>query len=161
LGALVSRRRVGRTSAKQAVETTALPGLRTGYFQKRSDFLKEIGVCYVLHIKHLIIMATKLKETTDWTDLARKASYSTAALAALCGISVRQLERRFDREIGESPEQWINMLRANDAMKLLQDGGMVKEVAAILGFENPESFTRDFTKIFDISPSSVRPIERP
>ena len=101
-------------------------------------------------------MAIGLNQPSDWAVLARRANYSTAALATLCGISVRQLERRFAREIGESPEQWLNMLRANDGMKLLQEGGAVKEVALSLGYEHPECFSRDFKKIFDVSPSSVR-----
>jgi AraC-like DNA-binding protein len=105
-------------------------------------------------------MSAKLRLKVDWVRLARRANYSTAALAALCCISVRQLERDFHRETSQSPEKWLNGLRARDGLKLLREGSTVKEAASILGYRYPEGFTRDFKKVFGISPSYFREIHR-
>lgn len=94
-----------------------------------------------------------------WAELAQEANYSTAALASLCGLSIRQLERNFKHTMDQSPKRWLNALRLQSARKLLQDGGSVKEVALSFGYRHPQHFSRDFRKFFGVSPSLANALQ--
>jgi AraC-like DNA-binding protein len=96
-----------------------------------------------------------------WAELAKEANYSIAALASLCGVSVRQLERNFKQTMDQSPKQWLNGLRLESAREMLRAGGSVKEAALSSGYRYPQHFSRDFRKLFGVSPSlanAVQPI---
>jgi AraC-like DNA-binding protein len=95
----------------------------------------------------------------NWSALAQEANYSTEALASLCGLSIRQLERNFKQTMAQSPKQWLNALRLEAARKLLQDGGSVKEAALSFGYKHPHHFSRDFRKFFGVSPSRAHAIQ--
>jgi transcriptional regulator GlxA family with amidase domain len=99
------------------------------------------------------LMGCRRDQPKDWAELGRQANYSTARLAALCGVSVRQLERDFRKTVCQSPKRWLNELRLRSARKLLQDGGSVKETALSSGYKHPQHFSRDFRKFFGASPS--------
>src|SRR4051812_2393049 len=88
-----------------------------------------------------------------WTVLARSAHYRTAKLAQLCHISVRQLERDFDEEMGRTPQDWLNEQRAVAARHLLLEGTELKQILKRLGFKQRSQFSRDFKKYHGISPS--------
>jgi AraC-like DNA-binding protein len=102
-------------------------------------------------------MSASSRRKTDWRKLARQANYSTAALADLCGISVRHLEREFSRTFGQTPRQWIGDLRFYDARALLEKGHTVKTAAVSLGYNHSPSFSRAFKQFFGVAPSGVRP----
>jgi|SRR3954463_1935464 AraC-like DNA-binding protein len=88
-----------------------------------------------------------------WSHLARSAHYRTVKLAHLCHISVRQLERDFDSELGRTPQDWLNEQRAVAARHLLLEGSDVKKILKELGFKQRSQFSRDFKKYHGISPS--------
>jgi AraC family transcriptional regulator, glycine betaine-responsive activator len=92
----------------------------------------------------------------EWVEMAHRANYSASELAVLCGVSVRQLEREFQRTIYQSPKRWLNQLRLCAARKLLHEGGSVKEAALTFGYKHPQHFSRDFRKFFGVPPSEER-----
>ena len=98
-------------------------------------------------------MRTLGEQAKEWEEMARRANYSTAELASLCGVSVRQLERIFQHTFCQSPKRWLNTLRLNAARRLLQGGGSVKEAAFSFGYKHPQHFSRDFRRFFGVSPS--------
>lgn len=100
-------------------------------------------------------MSASLRQQTDWPELARKANYSTAALAALRGVSMRQLEREFLRRFGQTPERWLNDLRLREAWELLAGGNAVKIAAVSSGYKHSPSFSRAFKRHFGFPPSQV------
>ena len=101
-------------------------------------------------------MGTPGDEANKWSQLAQKANYSITELAVLCGLSVRQLERKFRSAVCQSPKRWLNAMRLRAARKLLQDGGSVKEAAFSFGYKHPQHFSRDFRKFFGVPPSCER-----
>jgi AraC-like DNA-binding protein len=94
--------------------------------------------------------ASKLQH---WAILARSAHYRTSRLAVLCHVSVRQLERDFDEEMGRTPQDWLNEQRAVAARHLLLEGTELKQILKRLGFKQRSQFSRDFKKYHGISPS--------
>ena len=81
-----------------------------------------------------------------WRSLAATAGYQPGRLASLCQVSVRQLERYFDRDFGASPKDWLQRQRMKAANTLLKSAGSIKEVAYQLGFKHTSQFCRAYKK---------------
>jgi transcriptional regulator GlxA family with amidase domain len=89
----------------------------------------------------------------DWERLASEAHYDAKTFARLCNLSIRQLERRFHREIGRTPQSWLDELRLRVAEDLLLAGRPVKSVAYDLGFKQSSHFCRRFKLHYSLTPS--------
>ena len=68
-------------------------------------------------------------DVRDWEGLARQAKYRPGELAALCQISLRTLQRHFQKHYRLRVIGWLRELRMSDAYQRLQKGSSVKEVA--------------------------------
>jgi AraC-like DNA-binding protein len=93
--------------------------------------------------------------TTDWELLVIQACYSSPALARICGVSLRHLQRHIQSEYGKTLCGWLNDLRLRHAYQRLADGCTVKEAAFSLGYKQVSHFSRNFKNHFSFSPSSV------
>lgn len=79
------------------------------------------------------------------------------ALAGLCqsaGVSVRTLERVFQREVGLDFESWRRQVRLMRALELLVDGRSVKETAFLVGYKQPGAFLALFKATFATTPKA-------
>jgi len=76
-----------------------------------------------------------------------------AALARGAGASVRTLERLWRSETGLRLGQWRRRLRLLEALRRLDAGGSVSEVAAAVGYATPSAFTAAFTRFFGVPPT--------
>jgi AraC-like DNA-binding protein len=85
-----------------------------------------------------------LDTITDWEKEAKAAAYAVAPLAKALGVSRQHLGRYFLRRWRFSPKSWLEQLRTADAIRLLRQGKLVKEVAAELGFDHDTDFSRAF-----------------
>jgi AraC-like DNA-binding protein len=88
-----------------------------------------------------------------WEDMAHKAKYNAANLARFYGISKRQLEREFQRQLGCSPQSWLDKQRILAAKPLLLSGRLIKQVASELGFKQTSHFCRQFKFHNEMTPS--------
>jgi len=78
-------------------------------------------------------------------------------VARACGVSSGHLSRRFAAECGEPPGAYLTALRVHTAGELLREPGVqVAEVARQLGYADPLSFTKAFTRWTGRSPSAWR-----
>jgi transcriptional regulator GlxA family with amidase domain len=78
-------------------------------------------------------------------------------LAALAGLSPRQLQRRFRAETGTTVMGRYRMLRLDRARDLLSGTRLrVGEIAAMTGFASPAHLAAAFTARFGAPPRSVR-----
>ena len=83
-------------------------------------------------------------------------------LADLCGVSQRQMERLFLREIGTSARSLYLHLRLERAERLLTYGDMsVRETAIACGFSSLSQFSRAFKAHYGKPPSSYRQARLP
>ena len=98
-------------------------------------------------------MGSRLSRIIDWDGLAEKAQYNVKDLAALCGISLRQLERYIKTTFAQTPEQWVNEFRLKKAQKLLSDGHSVKETAFSLNYKQASHFCRQFKDYTGVRPN--------
>jgi AraC-like DNA-binding protein len=83
------------------------------------------------------------------TDLTR-----VDALAAEVGVTVRTLQRRFDRHLGVGPKWVLRRCRIQDALGVIEDGGEVDwaVLAVELGFADQSHFTNAFTALVGSPP---------
>ena len=82
-----------------------------------------------------------------------KAGYRPSDLAALCQISLRTLERHFQKNYGVTVSQWMRELRLGKAYQTLIQGKSVKEAAFDHGYKQVSHFSREFKNHFGVSPS--------
>ena len=94
-----------------------------------------------------------LKNKRSWLRLAHEAKYSSATMAALCGITVRQLERHAQDVLGCTPQQWLDEQRMVRAQSLLRELDTIKEVAFKLGYVQASHFSRHFKEHAGMTPS--------
>jgi transcriptional regulator GlxA family with amidase domain len=102
-------------------------------------------------------MRNKLLRIQSWEEVARKAKFQPAAMAALCSVSLRQLERHFKNHFRKTPRQWARDLRCQLAQKLIAQGSSNKCVVAELGFTDNAHLCREFKKMRGTTPQSHAP----
>jgi transcriptional regulator GlxA family with amidase domain len=82
---------------------------------------------------------------------------ASEALAAAAGMSLRQLERVFDRHFGMSPRRYYLDLRLQRARALLQYTDLPGvEIAVACGFGSAAHFSRSYRAWADKAPSTER-----
>ena len=86
-------------------------------------------------------------------QLAQAAHYDCQALARLCRLSLRQLEREFRDRFGCPPHDWLNALRIKVAQEQLMAGESVKKVALDLSYKQSSHFCRQFKAKTGTTPS--------
>ena len=100
----------------------------------------------------MAIMIVASLHDLDWQRLAIQAEFEPGEMAAICQVSLRQLERRFARKFHQTPKAWLRALRCQMAVELIAQGQSNKEVAAELHFGSPSHFCHDFRKEHAESP---------
>lgn len=91
----------------------------------------------------------------SWEKLAQEAHFRPQALAELCGVSMRTLQRYFRARYNQTVSDWLRELRLNEARVRLRGCDSVKEVAFDLGYRQPSHFTRDFKQRFGVPPRTL------
>ena len=85
------------------------------------------------------------------------APQSIASVAGALGVSPRQLERRFQADLGLTPREFKGRLRLTRARWLLENTDLtVTEVALDCGFGDCAHFSRSFASHFGQRPSVLR-----
>ncbi len=90
-------------------------------------------------------------------DNLSRFQLTNSSLAKELSISDRQLYRIVKECTGLSPNLYIRQIRLKEAYQLLQSGKYltVKEVAAKVGFQKSDYFTRLFKSEFGLTPLEV------
>ena len=83
-------------------------------------------------------------------------------LAALCHLSEVSLRRRFRERLGLSPQDYLHQLRIHDAaIRLMTSSCSVAEAAYGAGYNTLSCFSRQFHRIYGVSPTVWRRDARP
>ncbi len=103
-------------------------------------------------------MSARLSRIIDWEDLAKQAQFEPAVMAALCPISLRQLERFFEKEFKQTPTTWARELKCRIARHLISLGWSNKAVVAELNFANQSHLCHEFKRLYGRSPQAFSPL---
>ena len=107
---------------------------------------KTLSHSYAHVIDAITLMKTNIEEPLTLADIAKYV-----------GISERQLQRQFAKQLGVSPQQYYLNLRLEHAKNLLQHTTMpVTTISMATGFFNLASFSRAFQRQVNMSASDFR-----
>jgi AraC-like DNA-binding protein len=95
-----------------------------------------------------------LNET--WEGLAAQANYRPGALAKLCKVSLRTLQRHFAKNYSLTLGGWMRDIRLSAAYRRISNGEQIKAVAFDLGFKQLSHFSRVFKQVHGVPPRMVR-----
>ena len=98
-----------------------------------------------------------LVPVTDYLKQNFAEKVSIAALAKQAGISVRQLERRFQETFRMNPRQYVMKLRILAACELLvKSDRPITDIAQHVGFYDHSAFSRKFSDLMGMPPRDYR-----
>jgi AraC-like DNA-binding protein len=82
---------------------------------------------------------------------------SIAELAGSCGVSVRQIQRRFQSAFGITPQEFIVKTRVLAAAQLLEETNLsAAEIGDRCGFADPSAFAEQFHQRTGLTPTRYR-----
>jgi AraC-like DNA-binding protein len=99
-------------------------------------------------------MSARQFRTEDWQKLALEARFKPGEMADLSGITLRQMQRRFRKELGVTPTEWVRRFRCELALKLICEGYKNKAVVIELEFGNESQLCHDFRRVYGATPKS-------
>lgn len=105
--------------------------------------------------------STQFAPLLDWIRAHLDQRLTVEVLAAQAGMSPRNFSRAFTREMGMSPARVVERLRLEVARDRVENSpAPIEEVAAALGFHDPERMRRAFLRAFGQPPQAMRRIAR-
>ena len=120
--------------------------IREGFGPQRMDLRYRLGVAHEKLLSVLRAMERSIETPLPRGELARQA-----------GISLRQLERLFQRHIGHGIHSHYRWLRLERARQLLRETSLpVLDVALATGFASSSQFARAYSRAFGEPPSDTR-----
>lgn len=92
-----------------------------------------------------------------YLDIHYFADIRLTSVAEECGVSLRQLRRRFLEELGTGPKEYLDKVRYEHAVRLLRHTDEpLKRIAAACGYYDEFHFSKSFKKSCGQSPSVYR-----
>lgn len=96
--------------------------------------------------------AARIGRATAWICDHFAEPMRVADLAALAHMSVPSFHRHFKAVTTLTPVQFQKQIRLQEARRLLLAEGGVASVGYAIGYESPSQFTRDYRRLFGVSP---------
>ncbi|BDD12228.1 hybrid sensor histidine kinase/response regulator (plasmid) [Fulvitalea axinellae] len=86
-----------------------------------------------------------------------KEDFSIEWLASEAGLSRSQLHRKLKGMTGNSPSEYVRIIKLKKAAELLSEGEMnIDEVAFVTGFPSHSYFSKCFKNLYKVSPKEFR-----
>jgi len=93
----------------------------------------------------------------NYIDLHYMENLTLTDLADRFFISYSYLSKSFRKTFHMSFQEYLRMLRMEQALTLLKDPGLsIQQIAAQVGYENAFNFSRSFKAQYGVSPSHFR-----
>ena len=136
------RDRFGNELARAVADMCLYASLRSSDQRQKAPVSTLYGTRNQVLVKIVDYIETHLAEAIDMEEVA-----------ALHGVSRRQVERLFATHVGFPPNKFINNTRLDHGRSLLADTSMkVTDVAFASGFTSANHFARLFRQRFGVSP---------
>lgn len=122
-------------------------------FLRRPSGQKQLSVSLSAQASEMKAM----QELQVWIAEHLAKKLSVQVLADRVGMSMRNFERVFTRELGRTPSKYILQARVEAARQQLErtDRGL-KQIAAACGFGNADVMRRSFSRVVGMTPSQYR-----
>ncbi|MGJ8517577.1 GlxA family transcriptional regulator [Carnimonas bestiolae] len=108
-------------------------------------------------MSHMAPESDRIRIALSFAQAHLPESLPVERLASEAALSVRQFERVFKQQTGETPAKAIERLRVEAARIRLQEGSeSVAQIARAVGFNDPERMRRAFIHLYGLPPQSIR-----
>lgn len=142
----VVERALGKEVANRVCEITLCERLREAGERQRLPLQARLGIDNVLLIRVIQQMEANLSEPLRLADMSPAS-----------GLSRRQMERLFRREMGRTPARYYLDLRLERAHLLLATSSLpVIEIAMACGFSTASHFSRTYRERYGCTPQRTR-----
>ncbi len=136
--------------------------VRIGRLRARNPHERALRDLTILHLGKATSAPTRVPLPTDSRALALaravlgdpSQSKPLARLCAEAGMSLRTMQRVFQRELGTDFDSWRRQVRLVKAIELLVRGSSVKETAFAIGYQQPSAFVEAFRRAFGSTPKA-------
>lgn len=97
----------------------------------------------------------RIAQATDWIKSHLDQPIMVDNLASRCGMSISGFHQHFKEITQLSPLQYQKSLRLMEARRLVKmHGAQISQIAMQVGYESPSQFSREYKRLFGVSPSS-------
>lgn len=97
----------------------------------------------------------RIAQAIDWLKAHLNEPVIIEDLASRCGMSVSSFHQHFKEITQLSPLQYQKSLRLMEARRLIKmNETQISQIAMQVGYESPSQFSREYKRLFGISPSS-------
>jgi AraC-like DNA-binding protein len=110
-------------------------------------------------LSHFEKEPSAVKRVKDYLEANYALNISLEDLAQLTNLSPFHLNRVFSKTLGLPPHAFQTQVRITKARKLLAQGRPISEVTYETGFADQSHLTRQFKRMFGITPSHFRLIQ--
>jgi len=99
----------------------------------------------------------RTKKAIEYIRFNLDQTLNLSSIASALNISSSELSRTFKKETGESITEFINKMRINEALHLLNNEDIpITQIAYMVGYNDINYFTKVFKKLKNITPSNYR-----
>ena len=136
----------GRHIAPLISEQFILDRIRNDQDRQYIPLQARVGLFHENLIEAAALMEANIEEPLSLDEIA-----------ALVGVSRRQIERLFKRYVGQVPTKYYLDMRLRRARELLLQTAMsIMEIAVACGFQSPPHFSKCYRNLFGHTPSAER-----
>lgn len=97
----------------------------------------------------------RIAQAVDWLKAHLDEPLVIADLASRCGMSVSGFHQHFKKITQLSPLQYQKNLRLMEARRLIKiNDAQISYIALQVGYESPSQFSREYKRLFGISPNN-------
>lgn len=122
-------------------------------------YLKRPGgqTQFSTHLRNQMVTGGSVSTALTWLEDNFRTKITVDDLAERAGMSPRNFARSFLRETGTTPARYIELIRIEQAMQLLEDiHRPLAGIATECGFTSTEQLRRAFQRNFGINPLEYR-----
>ena len=137
---------LGRDIVPLISEQFILDRIRNDQDRQHIPLQARVGLFHENLIEAAALMEANIEEPLSLDEIA-----------ALVGVSRRQIERLFKRYVGQVPTKYYLDMRLRRARELLLQTAMsIMEIAVACGFQSPPHFSKCYRNLFGHTPSAER-----
>ena len=167
-GAAIGRTLI-RIGAKQGgLSPILIDSISQEYAQRMKQVTSKQEVAYLIsEMTSRMCNEVRKEQCTNWSFAVRKAvdyilinmsrAMTMAEIARAAGVDRHQLSKDFHRETGRTVKQYLTIQRCEVASGLLLDSkASIQEIAAYVGYEDANYFSKVFKASKGVSPQTYR-----
>ena len=105
-------------------------------------------------------ITTFVRDAIEYINLHYAEDVKMADVANACGLSESHFRRMFESSMHMKPVDYLNMVRIDEACRLIRRGDRsIEHVGLTVGYETPSTFIRNFRKLTDMTPKEWRKMQ--